>query len=195
MQQMMQCYGGINAFTNPTPQPTRRPMLALSDDGSPTRTLESGSPASAVAHVTPPRASTEPASTTAEQLPPLSPSEQANAMMAAWNAKADHKREEKKGEDDEDADESVMKKPCMKRPAANGIGGNSHEPPSTKPKPKAKSQPKSKAKSQPKYKAKSAGGKPKYDVTKLSQSARLRLRPNGCSKCRWKPGCCDSCWK
>ena len=88
-----------------------------------------------------------------------------------------------------------MKKPCMKRPAAFGIGGNSFEPPSTKPKPKAKSQPKSKAKSQPKYKAKSAGGKPKYDVTKLSQSAGLRLRPNGCSKCRWKPGCCDSCWK
>ena len=75
---MMQYSRGINAFTNPTPQPTRRPMLALSDDGSPTRTLESGSPASAVAHVTPPRASTEPASTAAEQLPPLSPSEQAN---------------------------------------------------------------------------------------------------------------------
>lgn len=196
MQQMMQYYGGMNAFTNPTPQPTKRPMLALSDDGSPNRTVESGSPASAVVPISPPRASTMPASaaeaSAAEQLPPLSPSEQANAMMAAWNAKADQKRDEKKGDDDEDTGaDVVVKRPCMKRPAANGIGGG-HDLPNTKPKPKAKSQPKSKAKSQPKSKA---GSKPKYDVTKLSQSQRLKLRPNGCSKCRWRPGCCNSCWK
>ena len=192
MQQIMQYYGGMNAFTNPAPQPTKRPMLALSDDGSPNRTVESGDPASPVAPIaTPPRASTMPASA-AEQLPPLSPSEQANAMMAAWNAKADQKRDEQMGDDDQDTGaDDVMKRPCMKRPAANGIGGG-HGLPNTKPKSKAKSQPKSKAKSHPKSKP---GSKPKHDVTKLSQSQRLRLRPNGCSKCRWRPGCCNSCWK
>ena len=117
---MMQYYGGMNAFTNPTPQPTKRPMLALSDDGSPNRTVESGDPASPVAPIaTPPRASTMPASA-AEQLPPLSPSEQANAMMAAWNAKADQKRDEQMGDDDQDTGaDDVMKRPCMKRPMAS----------------------------------------------------------------------------
>ena len=109
---MLQCYGGMNAFTNPTPQPTKRPMLALSDDGSPNWTVESGDPASPIA--TPPRASTM-----------LSPLEQANAMMAAWNAKADQKRDEQKGDDDQ-------------RPAANGIGGG-RDLSNTKPKSKAKS--------------------------------------------------------
>eukprot|EP00438_Fugacium_kawagutii_P002996 Skav220936 [mRNA] locus=scaffold3184:321763:323513:- [translate_table: standard] len=27
-----------------------------------------------------------------------------------------------------------------------------------------------------------------------SQKVRMRLRPNGCAKCRERAGCCDSCW-
>ena len=74
-------------------------------------------------------------------------------MMAAWNAKADQKRDEQMGDDDQDTGaDDVMKRPCMKRPAANGIGGG-HGLPNTKPKSKAKSQPKSKAKSHPEVQA------------------------------------------
>lgn len=27
-----------------------------------------------------------------------------------------------------------------------------------------------------------------------SKAKRLKLKPNGCSKCRERKGCCDSCW-
>jgi hypothetical protein len=27
----------------------------------------------------------------------------------------------------------------------------------------------------------------------LSMAKRLSIRPKGCSKCRWKPGCSPSC--
>ncbi|OLQ10248.1 hypothetical protein AK812_SmicGene6070 [Symbiodinium microadriaticum] len=156
------------AGTRPNPQFTNTPMM------NPMMHTMMNSFMGVAPIATPPRASTMPASA-AEQLPPLSPSEQANAMMAAWNAKADQKRDEQMGDDDQDTGaDDVMKRPCMKRPAANGIGGG-HDLPNTKPKSKAKSQPKSKAKSQPKSKA---GSKPKHDVTKLSQSQRLRLRPS-----------------
>ena len=33
------------------------------------------------------------------------------------------------------------------------------------------------------------------EVAGLTWAERLRRRPNGCSGCRWKPGCCPSCWK
>lgn len=28
-----------------------------------------------------------------------------------------------------------------------------------------------------------------------SKNERLKMMPKGCSRCRWVPGCCDSCWK
>ena len=28
----------------------------------------------------------------------------------------------------------------------------------------------------------------------LTPAMRLKLRPNGCGKCRYKPGCCPSCF-
>ena len=32
-------------------------------------------------------------------------------------------------------------------------------------------------------------------VKTLTWAKRLALRPKGCSKCRWKPGCTPSCFK
>lgn len=64
-----------------------------------------------------------------------------------------------------------------------------------------------KEKKQPAKKQKQSGKKQKHPALKKKQQAtteqatkipsqkeRLRLRPHGCSKCRKRPGCCDSCW-
>jgi hypothetical protein len=72
------------------------------------------------------------------------------------------------------------------------------------PKAKAKSAPKAKAKSAPKEKAKSAPKeksapqqKPHYAAVArgVKPAAWLKKKPDGCSKCRWTPGCSLSCWK
>jgi hypothetical protein len=36
--------------------------------------------------------------------------------------------------------------------------------------------------------------KPEKRPAKLDMRRRLKLRPNGCGKCRYKPGCCPSCF-
>ena len=33
------------------------------------------------------------------------------------------------------------------------------------------------------------------EVPGVSWEERLKRRPHGCASCRWKPGCCPSCWK
>merc|ERR1712217_190106 len=33
------------------------------------------------------------------------------------------------------------------------------------------------------------------DIASLSHAERVRLRPNGCGKCRYMPGCTPSCYK
>ena len=33
------------------------------------------------------------------------------------------------------------------------------------------------------------------EVSGVSWEERLKRRPHGCASCRWKPGCCPSCWK
>jgi hypothetical protein len=69
-----------------------------------------------------------------------------------------------------------------------------------KPKAAAKAAPKGKAKAAPKAKAKAAqkakGAKQnKTNRMPDTMAKRLKLRPRGCSKCRYKkPGCFPSCW-
>ena len=72
-----------------------------------------------------------------------------------------------------------------------------------KPKTKGKAKAKAKAKATPKAKtvkqlaagkatANKAGAK---DIPVPTLNQRLKLRPNGCGKCRYKPGCTPSCIK
>ena len=65
---------------------------------------------------------------------------------------------------------------CKKRPAAKG-------------KANAKTTPaKAKAKAKAPAKRKAVNAMPR------TEEARLRARPDGCPKCRGKPGCSPSCW-
>ena len=41
---------------------------------------------------------------------------------------------------------------------------------------------------------KKAGGHRGRDVPGMTWEERLKKRPNGCPSCRYKPGCCPSCW-
>lgn len=79
-----------------------------------------------------------------------------------------------------------------KRPASSKMASKEKKQDKTKP-----SQPNKKS-------VKNAGGKntKKGDQKKKElggkvpdASLRMKLKPKGCSKCRFRPGCCDSCWK
>ena len=65
---------------------------------------------------------------------------------------------------------------CKKRPAANG-------------KATAKTAP-----AKAKAKAKAAAKRKAVNAMPRTEEARLRARPDGCPKCRGKPGCSPSCW-
>ena len=58
---------------------------------------------------------------------------------------------------------------------------------------KGKGKGKAKAKAKAKSKGKGKGMPVALVKCKLSMSKRLELRPNGCSRCRWKRGCTPSC--
>ena len=104
--------------------------------------------------------------------------------------KREEEREQKRGErepqglqgDEQNSGPSVLKRPsaAMKRPAAA---------PSEMPRPVKRGKPAAKMST---YKRPAAVVR----VTKPwpSKQQRLKLRPEGCSKCRQVPGCCDSCW-
>ncbi len=146
---------------------------------------------------------------------PLSPKEQAEAMMLAWDARAADRIAEQEGkiENDDEAEQEgeVQKKPACKRPAS-----------SPKAAAKAKAKSKGAAKAEDKINVKSAGkgkgngkgngngkskgnGKNKGKGKALSpaqkeywakkpKAQRIAVRPEGCGKCRWTPGCCPSCF-
>ena len=78
------------------------------------------------------------------------------------------------------AKQAVMKKPGCKAPKSKQTQA---------PKAKAKAQAKAKAKSSAKAKGK-AKAAPVLDI-----KYRKRARPNGCSKCRGKVGCTESCFR
>ena len=65
---------------------------------------------------------------------------------------------------------------CKKRPAAKGKASTKTTPA------------KAKAKAKAPAKRKAVNAMPR------TEEARLRARPDGCSKCRGKPGCTPSCW-
>ena len=127
--------------------------------------------------------------------PPISPAKQAKAMAAAWG-------QDPLEEDDDlphrgrgrgrgrgrrgrggrgsgrgrGRGRGAMKKPAaMKRPAANTA---EHGPKVIK-RPSMHSGTRSRGK----------------EIPGLSWDQRLKERPNGCSGCRWTPGCCPSCWR
>ena len=133
--------------------------------------------------------------------PPISPAKQAKAMAAAWG--------QDPAEEDEDLPHrgrgrgrgrgrrgrggrgsgrgrgrgrGAMKKPAaiaMKRPAAAM--------------PVAETAPK--VLKRPSTHLGDNGRSRGKDITGLSWGERMKQRPNGCSGCRWTPGCCPSCWR
>lgn len=74
----------------------------------------------------------------------------------------------------------------LKRPASNSSAKVDKKKKMNKPSSNAK-----KTISKSKEKAKD----PKKSSDVPSATERMKLKPNGCSKCRRRPGCCDSCWK
>ena len=66
--------------------------------------------------------------------------------------------------------------------------------PKAKAKAVAKAATKAKAKAKATAKAKSTAKPDREHYRSMSNSQRLRLRPTGCGKCRWKPGCTPSCF-
>ena len=99
---------------------------------------------------------------------PVGPAEQARQMLAAWN----NKNAAKMDEESDDGDVQPQKKPAAKLHTKKSVK------PMKKPAAKAKSQ-----------------SQPKLNVNNLTMKKRLLLRPNGCGKCRNRPGCCPSCFK
>ena len=84
-------------------------------------------------------------------------------------------------------------KPVKQRPAASMKRPLCANPPKkTAPLPKQKGASKMKAKPMKKPTS-NVGGKPKKAEDRPPDA--LKLYPNGCGKCRYKPGCCPSCYK
>ena len=216
----------VNAFAGPgsqasswrpsltSPRPNK-PLLMLQDGtqgshaSSPDESQESQAPAEASKHSQVPEAGK-----------PLSPSEQAKAMLAAWDAR--------KGmnEDVSENDENIMKKPSaslgdneeedeasrpmkrpsavLKKPASKGKGKakkSMKDSKQGKGNKSGKGNSQSNVKKNGKGKDSAQGNGPKLtSEEKLMWSTksvgeRIKVRPNGCCKCRWKPGCCPSCFK
>ena len=132
----------------------------------------------------------------------ITPEEQAKRMMDAFQHRSDAKtKPEEKGGDagkpKRGRPKNNMKKPAatQKKPAAVVM---------KKEKAKAASGSKGKAASGSKGKAasgsksKAASGpttcKDREYYKKLAMEKRVALRPNGCGKCRYKPGCSPSCF-
>lgn len=148
---------------------------------------------------------------------PLSPSSQARQMLEAWGHDGSehgppsrgrgrgHGRgrgrgrgrgahvDQANGHETQDGHDHVRGRGRgLKRPAARSEGGRCM---------KARAKPKAKAKAKPtaRPKAKAILRRPAAahrgrDVPGMTWEQRLEQRPNGCAGCRWKPGCCPSCW-
>ena len=113
----------------------------------------------------------------------LTPEEQAKRMMDAFQQRSDTKTKPEGNDGDAGKPQrgrpkqvmKVMKKPCaassvMKKPCAAS---------SVMKKPCA---------------ASSVMNKPREYYKNMSLVQRIKLRPNGCGKCRYKPGCSPSCF-
>ena len=87
----------------------------------------------------------------------------------------------------------TKKKPSEAKPKAKAKAKAKAQ---IKPKAKAKAVAKAatKAKAKATAKAKSAAKPDREHYRSMSNSQRLRLRPTGCAKCRWKPACTPSCF-
>ena len=203
--------------------PAQRPKrLALCDGSTSASNVEgmaTNSPAATPAAAQQPAAE-KPA--TAEQVAgtekPLSPAEQAQAMLAAWQKSKNEKEDEASPHEEEnDRDHAT----AFKKPAAgngvlkNGRGrGRGRGRGNGRGRAQAMKVMNSMKKNEPKKKngkakgkgfkggGKSGANKDKSKIKPaksakygdLTPAMRLKLRPNGCGKCRYKPGCCPSCF-
>ena len=118
-------------------------------------------------------------------------------------AKQDDEKNDK--QKDQKDDETVEEqKPCLKRPATKATRKSQMKRPASSssvvprvpevPKQKATKKKEKKDSSKTmecKKKQAKSGGHCKGPITKKQ---RLKLRPEGCSGCRFVAGCCDSCW-
>lgn len=85
--------------------------------------------------------------------------------------------------DKKDTEQCVNKKPSGKAPPRKKPASNSKKLKAT-PEPKAP----------PPMKKQSLKRPDRAPTPMPSNKKRLAERPHGCSKCRWVPGCCPSCW-
>ena len=121
-----------------------------------------------------------------QQVPEVSNALQVNAKLEEAMDQREKKKEVNK-QTGMKAKKSKVKKPCfMKKPSASLM---------MKPA-AAKSLMKKPSASSASTSASSSGQKPKHSKGPIpSQKERCKLFPEGCSKCRNVPGCCDSCWR
>ena len=120
------------------------------------------------------------------------------ALSARDAVKKDNKA--KQEDDNENAKKKEEPQPCWKRPAANTPASKSKMKRPASASSVVSSAPagsQKKVKQEKKEKTKSgtndgkSGGHCKGPITRKQ---RLKLRPEGCSSCRYVAGCCDSCW-
>ena len=125
--------------------------------------------------------------------PPMTPEEQVHTMLSSWkNRQEENKKAAEDADPAGDSEKAQAKgkaKPKSKAKAkAKGMckaKAKAKAKAVTKPMVKAKAKAKTKAKAAPKSKA--VKKVPDWDT-------RVRMRPSGCAKCRWKRGCCPSCF-
>ena len=194
MAQMLSAYAQ-NAHVQPQQQQpqitmtTPKPQLALQDV------------AASAQQSSPPRAETahgDLASPAASANEPLTPKMQAEAMLAAWDMRSEQRKAEQTAQEDDGNNDNQKdekgaggkkvvpkKKPAGKIPQGAGI----MKKPAATAKDTKNGMVKSKEPRGPKLTRKQ-----KDYYAKRPLSERITVRPNGCCKCRGKPGCCPSCF-
>ena len=124
---------------------------------------------------------------------PLTPEEQVSNMLSSWKNRQEENKKRGEDGDPEGGSENVepkgKAKPKSKAKAkAKGMcKAKAKAKATTKPMVKAKAKAKTKSKAKAAPKSKSVKKVPDWDE-------RVRMRPSGCAKCRWKRGCCPSCF-
>ena len=171
----------------PPPQPS---PLALTDgkaDEEPKAPEETKAPEKQVDKTT--------ALTVNENLEAALQQRDADKKMGKDNQEKQGEKDDQKNQEPESNGEK--KQPVLKRPAAKKAKAKPKSKPAAKPKavpkPKVVPKPKTSPVKRP------ASSFEQHEVTHSKgkippRKLRLYRKPMGCSKCRWVPGCCDSCW-
>ena len=160
---------------------------------------------------TPPNTPAESPSASVQSAPPLTPAQQAQAMTDMWDNMKESKTNDAADGDAIQENDAAFKKPAAapksilknsgkgsKKGKGKG-GGKGAIKQSLKGKQKGKGKGRGMKSGSGSHNSKTKGKASITPTTRaqakdMDMTTRMKLRPNGCKKCRNKPGCCPSCF-